>query len=464
MVKIILGILLSVFIVVSTVMILYWRDVKHDPTASDFWIYLGLLPFGISLVFLVPYLVRKWYVHYKESKKNQEKKSDEVQDSHQNEGKQDVEYIRLNVFNSSLKSAFGENDGIFSKLLEQPGAELDQELVNAYGLSILSHRIADIEELDGETDYTLQTRIEILLEQQLSQNIDILVAIAEHLKRSAMFYDSQLAYEYRMHPAWIDPDAATDDEDVSVTAEQVLRLNFINVHIVLADTLLHVWDEFSSDTLVGEFLDKLGILRQQVKIEYHYWGEEIAYREWFNVLKQINDQTEQVSLILVADSEIHQETLDDRSWITEKYVPAEFVGSCCISSPVVDIEYLEKNKVIDIAFNENNLTNTLKHLNLYELPEYELENPFVILADDMTQSKVVKQVAANFESSPIEQHHYLYSRNSLGNTQHLSKIYGFLLGLHIPEDKYGLVYSTTLPYTQVLINPYFHADEPTTDL
>ncbi len=45
-----------------------------------------------------------------------------------------------------------------------------------------------------------------LIQQQLEQHVDSLSLIAEHLKQSALFYDSELAYQYRMHPGWVDPD------------------------------------------------------------------------------------------------------------------------------------------------------------------------------------------------------------------------------------------------------------------
>ena len=74
-----------------------------------------------------------------------------------------------------------------------------------------------------------------------------------------------------MHPAWINPNIDVHEEDeVKVTPVEVYRLNRINVHIVLADTLLHTWDESQSETVIGQYLDELGIIAQQINIEYHY--------------------------------------------------------------------------------------------------------------------------------------------------------------------------------------------------
>ncbi len=55
-----------------------------------------------------------------------------------------------------------------------------------------------------------------LIQQQLEQHEESLSLISEQLKRSALFYDHELAYEYRMHPGWI--------QETTVKMKEILPL------------------------------------------------------------------------------------------------------------------------------------------------------------------------------------------------------------------------------------------------
>lgn len=49
-----------------------------------------------------------------------------------------------------------------------------------------------------------------------------------------------------MHPAWIDANYQSDDPDhVEQQAQQVPRLNQLNIHLLLPYNLLLLWDEHS---------------------------------------------------------------------------------------------------------------------------------------------------------------------------------------------------------------------------
>lgn len=458
MIKVILGVLVSVFVLVSTFVILYWRDSNHDPSTSDLMIFFGLVPFAISLVILMPFFLKKWYRENQEKKKTEQLKSavpvlEEEIPAHQ------IEWVDLNVFSSSTLSALGENEAIWDELKNSKSPELDHNLLNGYGLPILSYRITDIDQLlddENELNTSLrQQRIEAMIQLQLEQNSEVLWAIAEHLKQAALFYEGQLVHEYRMHPAWIDPHANTEDEDYSPrSVEQVSRLNMLNVHIILAEDLLHIWDESSTHAMIEHYLNELGYIPQKFHVELHYWGKETAYKEWMNLLKGIQQSEHSVSLVLVVDSEIDQDTVDEKTWMSEQYIPAEFIGSCCIARPDVLINQMTPQKVIKIALNETKLLNTLEYINALELNQYEQEAPFVVQLDDITDLKVIKRLDKNFAQTPIEQHHYLFMKPSVGQTEHVAKIFGFILALQAPENSLAMVYCCDLPQTQSLIQDY----------
>ena len=465
MIKVILSTLISVFLLVCAVTIFYWRDSKFDPSSQDLLIFFGLIPLGISLVLLTPYFLVKAYKYRQAQKLEAEQQALEQQNRPAAPEKvKALEHVKLNVFSASLQSSFGQNQEVFTQIAEMSGANLDPSLVSAYGLPILSFRIDDLEdEADSDQDSDemgsndlnpLQRRMTKFIQRELENNTESLASIAEHLKQSAMFYDSQLAYEYRMHPAWINPNIDVHEEDeVKVTPVEVYRLNRINVHIVLADTLLHTWDESQSETVIGQYLDELGIIAQQINIEYHYWGAGNEYHEWINLIKNIQNQPHEVSLMLVQDSEIDQDVYDDRAWSVEGYIPAEFMSSCILAAQQVQVENLVATKVIDLVLNETQISTRLDELKLVTLEQYQEEIKFVVIPDDISQAKIVNKISENFEQTPIQSYHHLYSKSSLGHTQNLTKIFSFMLGLHASDELHSFIYSVEFPSTHVIIKP-----------
>lgn len=462
MIKIILGVLATVFVLVSTVVVLYWRDINHDPTGQDFLIFFGLIPFAVSLIILMPFFIKKWCQEQQQKKNNpvlaEEKQQDEITP-------EQIHWIKLNVFSSSALSALGEGSDIWEGLKSFKSPELDSKLQNGYGLPILSYRIMDIDDVlsDEEDEFSFlnrrQQRIEALIQQQLEQNTETLWSIAEHIKKSALFYEGQLVHEYRMHPAWIDPNVNHNDEDLEERrVEQVPRLNLLNIHLILADELLHTWDESKTQEKLEEYLSQLGFIPQKFHVEHHYWGKETAYKNWLDLLEQIEKTQDSVTLILAADSEIDQDTVDEKTWISEHYIPSEFASSCCIAPTTVVINELVPQKIIKIALNESQLFNTLEILKNEKLEQYEQEQPFVIQLDDITDLKVVKRLELNFGQTPIEQHHYLYMKQSVGQTDQIAKIFGFMLAMQGPEELVTMVYCCDQPRTQTIIQAVESSD------
>ena len=461
MLKLIVSTVLSVFLLSSAVVIVYWQDSKFEPTAEDLFLYLFLLPSVISLILLSPYLIWTGYKAASQKKQQNEQMQAEnsATDSVANKTA-DVEHIRLHVYATSLQSAIGRNQEVFHQTSDMLAPTLDTVLLNHVGNPILSYRMeeqltaAEDEEFEDSFIANIQKRIQHFIQNELYENEEVLLNVVEHLKQSAMFYDQQLAYEYRIHPAWIKADAQEDEEIPAL--KDIPRLNHLNVHLVLSETLLHVWNETESEHLIQDFLHNLGLLPQQLKIQYHYWDIHNCYSKWMNLLKKIQNQTAEVSFLLVADSALDQELIDDHSWRTEQYIPAEFVGSCCLASQTVQILEQPRIKVLDLVLNEVNAADALKRLNIENLEQYELEQPFIVLPDNIAQPRVIQQISKYFDSSSIQPHHHLYSHYSLGHTQNLAKIYAFILGLQVPESVHGFVYS--LDAAQALMHVYAEDD------
>ena len=456
MLKVIFATLIGVFIAISGIIILYWRDSKFEPTAQDLILYLGFTPLVIGLILLIPYFAVKWYQYNKTKKLESEQVVNQNEQIQLND-QQEVEYFSLNVLSTSLYHAFGRDHDVFNQIIQLPGPDLDEVLENNFGNRVLSYRIKEIESIENNSEYEmlapLQMRMNQLIFDQLQENASVISKIAEHLKQSAIFYDSQLAYEYRMHPAWINPHLDINETEEDAIPVQVPRLNSLNLHIVLADALLHIWDEVSCTEQLEQYMLQQGIIPQQIKVEYHYWGAENAYSKWINLLQEIHQQEAEVSLFMITDSEIDQERLDDRFWFAEKYIPAEFAGVCCLSSPTTEVLGLERLKKVDIVLHEVSLSNTLQEKNINALPQFMQDHPFVVIPDDISKSTLSNQIEQKFSATPIKAYHYLYSQSSLGHTQHLSKLFGFLLGLHASEELHSLVYSIELPQTTVIFSP-----------
>ena len=217
--------------------------------------------------------------------------------------------------------AWGENTTIIDGLKKFKSPELDPHLENSYGLAVLSYRIQMLDhilkleenEQNEEDKVGRLARIKALIQQQLEQQNETLMQVAEHLKRSALFYDSELAYQYRMHPGWSNTDTSGRDADEQcISIKPVPRLNRLNIHILLSDNVLHVWDEYSSREMLSNFMQSLGTISQQIHLQHHYIAQQSAYTDWLNLLDQISKQSQEFSLIMNVDSEIDQTFLDEK--------------------------------------------------------------------------------------------------------------------------------------------------------
>ena len=220
-------------------------------------------------------------------------------------------------------------------------------------------------------------------------------------------------------------------------------------------SMLHVWNEEQSSGVVQDYLSSLGVITQQIHLEHHYFSQETAYKDWMLLLEQISQQSEEITFILNVDSEIDQELLDEKTWLTDHYLPAEYASSWCLASsslPLLDIKPLKQLK---IALNEANLANHFASPAMKQLEQFKDIQPFVLMLDDITDIQTMKKLNQIFDRSGIESHHFIHTKQSFGHTQHLAKVFGFMLSMHLPDELMAMIYSTD----QLSTHCFLHACE-----
>ena len=453
MIKKILATLISCFILVGLIVIYYWRDIQYQPESADLINYFLILPVAITFILLSPWLIYKAYKHLQEKKQqaelaaqNQEGASTEAQPI-----AQDSKWLKLNLYASSAYSALGENDSIIDGIKQFSSPQLDRNLVNFHGVPILSYRIEDLDpQLQSEDEEALQflpvrqQRIMALIQHQLEQHTELLVSISDHLKRSSLFYESQNLHQYRMHPAWIDPSFSGAEDGEAIQVEPVYRLDKLNLHILLSEDVVHTWNDASSNEALQSIFYDLGIIPQKFHIEYHYLSAASTEQHLVELFERIQNQPHEISLILASDSEIDQDIIDEKSWGASAYIPAEFISSSCLAHPDVQLEQLHPEKTFNLVLNQNNLNQIFQELKITDLPQYQAEDPFVLVVEDGADIKVVKKLERFFTQSPVEPHHYLYCKPIFGHTQNVAKLFGLMLGAHLSEQQVAFVYGQNL--------------------
>ena len=450
MVKKILATLISCFILVGLVVIYYWRDIQYQPQSADLINYFLILPVVITLVVLSPWLIYKAYQHHQEKKQQALQAAQQQQDASNAPQAQTVEskWLKLNLYAAAAYSSLGENDSILDAIQQFSSPQLDPNLVNMHGVPILSYRIEDLDqqvqaEDDEESQFlsVRQQRIMALIQHQIEQHSELLASISVHLKQSSLFYESQNLHEYRMHPAWIDPSFSGNDDSASVQVEQVYRLDKLNLHIVLSEDVLHTWNDVASNESLQAIFYELGIIPQKFHIEYHFISAVSTEQHLVEIFERTQKQAHEISLIIAADSEIDQEIVDEKLWGSSAYIPAEFVSSCCLAHPSVQLEHRQPEKSFNLVFNQNNLAQIFKELAIDDLAQYQAEDPFVLIVEDGTDIKVVKKLEQFFAASAVEQHHYLYCKPAVGHTQNVAKFFGLMLGTQLSDQVVAFVYA-----------------------
>lgn len=469
MIKKILATLTVIFVLICGLVIFYWRDVQYDPSAQDFVLYLLVLPVAITLLLLSPWLIYRGYRAYqdKQAALEQQKQQQVLQQQQYAEQaalpqKAVTQWQTVQVYSAHAWSALGEDQSIIEALQDFRCAELDKELCNAHGLPILSYRITDLDQQVTEQQDNLefswlslrQQRIQALIQQQLEQQSAVLWQIAEHVQQSTLFYEGKQSTEYRMHPAWVNPNAASTESSTEVpTPRAVSRVDGLHFHLILPDNLALTWDQPQSEEVLTSVFQSLGFEHHQLKLDYHFVDADQAYNMTLKQLQRAAQNSTWVTLLLVADSEIDQDYLDEQTWQQSHYVPAEFVASCCITQPNLQLQDLEATQFLSIASAQPDLSDVLQQAAWGDLAQYEAEQPFALILDDVKQPKVVRQIEQYFANTAIQQQHYLLQHDSTGSSQTLAKAYGLLLGLQIQAESVALVAELKHADTHVLLHP-----------
>lgn len=461
--KLVLGTFSSIFLLLGVIIIYYWRDIQYEPSSLDLVSYFLIWPVVLSIILLAPYFIYQAYQSYIRCRQQHhallEQQSNKAHTEHELKV-EEIQCFNLNIFSSSVCHAWGENTTIIDGLKKFKSPELDPHLENSYGLAVLSYRIQMLDhilkleenEQNEEDKVGRLARIKALIQQQLEQQNETLMQVAEHLKRSALFYDSELAYQYRMHPGWSNTDTSGRDADEQcISIKPVPRLNRLNIHILLSDNVLHVWDEYSSREMLSNFMQSLGTISQQIHLQHHYIAQQSAYTDWLNLLDQISKQSQEFSLIMNVDSEIDQTFLDEKMSGVDDYLPAEFASSWCVAAEGVKINNLDAIKTLKVANNVGNLLTCLNQVMPDHADQTQQEQPFVLILDDATDIKSIKKNNQTFLPTLIEPYHFIYTHPIFGHTQQLAKIFGFMLGMHLSKEMTSMIYSTD----QALTHAFF---------
>ena len=257
-----------------------------------------MLPVSLCLLVLSPYFIYKTIQNFRNKKLQQQKDQELSVVAQQKEkqavnlAKQTAQHYTLNILSSAAWHCFGENEEIIQFMQQFRSPELDFQLSNNYGLPLLSYRITALDQWLEKTQNedegqsliltTRERRIQQLIRQQLQQHEQSLQGISQQLKRSALFYESDFTYQYCMHPGW-NPENLYENfekkEDITQKEiETVVRLNRLNVYILLAENLIHTWDDQAFQTqLLQQLEDDYSFRADHLHIEFYYFSQPKAY-------------------------------------------------------------------------------------------------------------------------------------------------------------------------------------------
>ncbi len=470
MIKIIVSTILALILMISGLVIYYWRDVQYDPTGADMLQFFIILPICAALLLLSPWLIYKSLKAYQAGKtqklaaaENEEKRLQQNNESEKNQDKP-VEELILKVYSAAAIHSFGENQEIIEAMQAFKSPELDETLLNQYGLPILSYRIKNLDDWlpEPEEDEVLHSmrvqRIEALIQQQLQQHSESLHQIAAHLRKSALFYDAETAYEYRMHPGWIN-EQIKEENETEHPIEQVARLNKLNLHILLPATLIHLWPDEGQQELIEQLEQQYEIVQSQIHVEFHYVEHSNAYPLWMSLLNDIQHQNEQVSLVITAHSDIDQEWLEEQFWQSERYLPGEYAASLCLSSAQLIMENLIEIRHFTTLKHVKNITEYLQKKHSCFADQLQQEASFVLLLDDPLQISTVKNMRQYLDPVGIEMHHGLYCHAYLGSAEELKALFGIFMCIHMNEDVITFGYSGQHPQLFFIYAPAHRLEE-----
>lgn len=451
--------IIQTFIVLSVLnnvlVIYYWRDTQYDPSNIDFLLYFGILPLLICLLLLTPYFIYKAVKSYKQRQQEQKDRAHKSLQAQQQELEnkeeldQAIEDYTLNIFSAAAWHSFGENAEILQHMKQFKSPELDSELLNRFGLPILTYRIHSVDRLleENRTNEEMlptlrEQRIQQLIQQQLQQHEESLSLISEQLKRSALFYDHELAYQYRMHPGWIQENYCEDEENIASNPTAASRLNRLNLHILLVDHMTGDWSDLYQEQLISQIQQQYALLPAQIHIEFHFLSADRAYSALLDLVQEISAQSYEISLIIMADSEINQDYLDQQFWQNEDYIAAEYTASWCLSAHDLEVEGMMPSRILTLSKYVTDLYAYLSQHQVDLSSQLEQAHPFLVLLDDTTQPKTMKIIQKKITNIDLEPEHAIYPQSYVGHTQHLAAVFAAILSSHLSDNVITIGYST----------------------
>lgn len=451
--------IIQTFIVLSVLnnvlVIYYWRDTQYDPSNIDFLLYFGILPLLICLLLLTPYFIYKAVKSYKQRQQEQKDRAHKSLQAQQQELEnkeeldQAIEDYTLNIFSAAAWHSFGENAEILQHMKQFKSPELDSELLNRFGLPILTYRIHSVDRLleENRTNEEMlptlrEQRIQQLIQQQLQQHEESLSLISEQLKRSALFYDHELAYQYRMHPGWIQENYCEDEENIASNPTAASRLNRLNLHILLVDHMTGDWSDLYQEQLISQIQQQYALLPAQIHIEFHFLSADRAYSALLDLVQEISGQSYEISLIIMADSEIDQDYLDQQFWKNEDYIAAEYTASWCLSPHDLEVKGMMPSRILTLSKHVTDLYAYLGQHQVNLSSQMEQAYPFLVLLDDTTQPKIMKKIQEKFTNIDFEPEPTIYPQSYLGHTQYLAAVFAAMLSSHLYCNVVTISYST----------------------
>lgn len=460
MIKSIIQIFLVFFVLTSGLVIYYWRDIQYDPSSIDLTLYLGILPLLLCLLLFSPYFIYILVEYHQQRKQEQQNRANalaQVQQQNSENNKEPVtlpEDDTLNIFSAAAWHAFGENAEIVRQMLKFRSPDLDSTLLNHFGLPVLSYRIHAIDQLP-EQDLSEkepitklgERRIQQLIQHQLEQHRESLCLIARQLKHSAIFYDHKLAYQYRIHPAWSQENYHEDENNNASMTAAVTRLNRLNIHVLLANRWVDDWNKSYEEQLLSQIEQKYSLIPAQIHIAWHFFPADIAYANWLELVQQSTAQSHEISLIIMADSEIDQEYLNDQVWQNEHYIAAEYAASWCLAAQELEIEGMIPLRILQIGKHVHHLQEYLAQQQPNLSAQLEQTEPFLVLLDEATHAQKIKKVQKKFANIDFEPEHSLHPVSYCGHSQHLATVFAAMLSAHLTNNAITIAYSLQQEFT-----------------
>lgn len=489
MIKIIFICFGTFFFLIVTIVIFYWRDIQYIPNHSDLIFSFLLLPLGASLLVLLPYFVYKVVLLKRKNKiKPSMDKEQQTITGQSQQGNTDlntassVETISLKVYSSHILHALGQDECLIQALHNIQAPSLDLDLSARLDTTILSYRIAEIDDQLRNTinsdkqseqlftdNLTAQLnmrllRLQCLIQHLLLQHLDEIIIIIDHIQKSKRFYHSSQnpAYHsqnnanqhcsYKIERGWELNETERQDNEATDKLEYIAPLESMNIHLILPDNLCDKFDENQFQYEIKQYLCANGIESQHIKYQIHFMSPKEHLDQWSNLLKQLSLDQAQCALCIAVDSDIDMEDLSDVEYFEHQCVAAEFAVSLCISATEQYIKDINEYRNLNFSIGESSISKMIERFGV-DVKQFSKELPCIIISEKVGKRKTIQLVQQIMTSTLVESDHLLYALQALGDSQNLAKLFNFVLMTQFDQSVYGLFLSAQPSGVQAVITP-----------